>query len=178
MCKICETKPVYEFTNKRKVCKTCYMRWFEKKAFYIIKKFSMVKKGDILGYKKGKGFRDVVLEDVLGFYETKAPVRVVKGINKVDKIAVSLTIDQVAKEIINNLIKGNLKVLKMKPVEGKIICPLYLFLDKEVELYGNLKGLKFVKIKKKGLLEDLEKKHPEVKHAIVNSYLALTLPIK
>lgn len=180
MCKICETKPVHVFTNKRKVCKTCFIRWFQSKVLYTIKKFSMVKKGDVIGYKPGRGFREAVLEDVLRYYETRAPVEVVKLPNKkVNKRAISSTSDMIAKEIVSNLINGNLKNIKERPVEGQIIKPLYLFLDKEVLLYAKLRNLKFTKSKDSEdkldrFIDSMEKKHPEVKRAIVNGYLVIS----
>jgi hypothetical protein len=135
----------------------------------------MAKKGDVIGYKPGKTFRNVVLEEALRFYESRAPVRVVKGMGKgVNKVAIPITTDQVANDVINNVINAKLSKENL-PVKGKVIKPLYLFLDKEVLLYAKLKGLKFNKVKaKRGLLEDLEKKHPEVKQAIVSAYLKLS----
>ena len=177
MCKQCNTRPVYVFTNKRQVCKTCFIRWFQDKVLYTMRKFLMAKKDEVIGYKKGNSFRDVVLEDVLKYYETRAPVDVVKMPSKrVNKIAVSSATDQEAEKIIYSLINGDLKLLKVSPVEGKIIKPLYLFLDKEVMLYAKLRKLKFNSKKDKKtkfsiIINELEKKHPEVKRAIVNSYL-------
>lgn len=178
MCKKCNEKPVYIFTNKRQVCKTCFIRWFEKKVLYTIKKFSMVKKGDVIGYNPGKDFRDVVLEDALKYYESKAPVSVVKGAGKeFTKTAIPITTDVIANDVVSNIINSTL-TRKNLPVRGKVIKPLYLFLDKEVLLYAKLKGLKFVKSKEgkdkmQNFLNDMEKKHPEVKRAIVNAYLKL-----
>jgi len=94
-----------------------------------------------------------------------------------NKIAIPLTIDSTAYGIINELIEGKIKNLKeVTPVKGKVIKPLYLFLDKEVLLYAKLKKLKFKKIKKEEtkiskFIDDLEKKHPEVKRAVVNSLI-------
>jgi tRNA(Ile)-lysidine synthase TilS/MesJ len=179
MCKQCEINPVYEFTNKRKVCKNCFIVWFQKKVLYTIRKFSMINRGDVVSYKKDNNFRDIVLEDALKFYASKAPVEITKNNRKnVTKIAVSITSDILANEIINSLINGNLKSLREKPVEGKIIKPLFLFLDKEVLLYAKVKKLKFNKIsnkenKIKNFINELEEKHLELKHAIVNSYLEL-----
>lgn len=78
MCKNCEINPVYEFTNKRKVCKTCFIRWFDKKFFYTIRRFNMVCEKDILGYSNKTDFRNVVLENLLNIFITKAPVRITK----------------------------------------------------------------------------------------------------
>ena len=199
MCQLCKTKPVYEFTNQRKLCRTCYVRWFEKKVLYTNRKFKLIKKGDRVAYntqgctpkniqkniftkgKKARGFREIVLEHVLQMFVEKSMVELVEmpGKKKADKIAVASTTDLEAEKIIHTLIKGNVNDLKnVVPVNNKIIKPLYLFLDEEVLLYARLKRLKFVKrqIKKSKIskfIDELEKKHPEVKRAIVSSYLKL-----
>lgn len=181
MCKLCETKPVYEFTNRRKVCKSCFVRYFQKKFLTTIRKFSMIKKGDVVGYKKITGVRDVVLKDLLEMFSEKGMVEIVKlpSKKKIDKIAVSSTIDYESDKIVHILVSGNAKELKsVKPVDKKIIKPLYLFLDKEVMLYSKIKKLKFKGVKEKKyklsiFIDELEKKHPEIKRAILNSYLEL-----
>ena len=254
MCKQCEKKSVYEFTNQRKLCANCFVSWFRKKVLFSIRKFNMIDSGDVVGYVSGKDIigtqgrtpkniqkniftRGIVLEDVLKMFEGKWDVEIRKlhsqarvmkktnnkenmslissersaltksGAERVDKIAVSDTTDVIANEIIQGVFEGNVKGLKMKPVEGKIIRPLYLFLDKEVLLYAKLRGLKYsasvpltrpkqdklpasqidnVSNKKTNLvnscgdsratlergklvdfINDLEKKHPEIKQAIV-----------
>jgi len=180
MCKLCETNPVYEFTNKRKLCKRCFVKWFQKKVLYTIRKFGMINNGDIVGYKKSKNFKSVVLENVLKMLAEKGNVKVVKlPSRKINKIAVLSTIDLEAEEIIKEIIKGDLKKLdEIKSVVNKIIKPLYLFLDKEILLYAKLKGLKYKKEKLEKdkiskFIDETEKKHPEVKRAIVNSFLKL-----
>jgi hypothetical protein len=170
---------VYEFTNQRKLTKSEFLRWFQKKFLYTIRKFEMIKKGDILGYKKSTNFRDVVLDDLLKLYSTKAPVEVVKlPSKKAKKIVSSETASSESLEIIQELFKGKLKTKEHKPTIGKIIKPMYLFLDKEVLLYAKLKGLKHVKPKQdkdkiSKLIKDLETKHPEIEHGIINGYLSL-----
>ena len=194
MCKQCETNPVYEFTNKRKLCKNCFIKWFQKKFLYTIRKFKMISKGDVILFKNTGSFRDVVLNDLLKIYSERGIVKIVKDIissskksrterdNFPTKIAISSTTDSEADEIIHILIKGSVSKLKQSPVEnidGKIIIkPLYLFLDKEVLLYAKLKKLRFRNIKEKNnkinlFLDDLEKKHPEVKQSVISSYLEL-----
>lgn len=174
-------KYVYEFTNKRKVTKKEFLRWFEKKFLYTIRKFNMIKNGDIIGYKKTNDFRSIVLEDLLNMLITKAPIEIVKLSNKkANKIASFETSDLEADKIIQEIFKGDFSKTKELPVNRKIIKPLYLFLDKEVLLYAKLKGLKHNIPKNKvdkisKFIEDLEKKHPEIKHSIVNSYLELFL---
>lgn len=175
MCQQCETKPVYEFTNKRKLCRNCYVYWFEKKFLYTIRRFNMISKKDILGYENKKDFRNVTLIYLLKMLERKSPIRV--NARNFNKKAVANTTDIVSGKIIHNFIKKNFNI-KIKPIENKIIYPLYLFLDTEVLLYAKIKKLKFVSIKKTkskwfDFVESLEKKHPEIKRAIVNSYLEL-----
>ena len=172
-------KYVYEFTNQRKLTKSEFLRWFQKKFLYTIRKFEMVKKGDTLGYKKTNDFRGVVLSDLLKMYSEKAPVEVVKlPSKKTNKIVSPETATSESLKIIQDLFKGKLDNKKYFPIQGKTIKPLYLFLDKEVLLYAKLKGLKFSKPKEEKseifkLIKDLETKHPEIEHGIVNSYLSL-----
>ena len=202
MCKLCETNPVYEFTNKRKICKNCFVRYFQKKFLTTIRKFEMIRKGDIIGYNtqgcttkniqkniftKGRtNFRDVVLEDLLNMFGEKGFVEIVRyQMSDIrcqisdSKLAISSTIDSESDKIVHMFVEGNVKDLKkVAPVDKKIIKPLYLFLDEEVLLYAKIKKLKFKekKIKKDKLsmfVDDLEKKHPEIKRAILNTYLEL-----
>jgi len=182
MCKKCETNTVYEFTNKRKLCKTCFIKWFQKKFLYTLRKFHMIKKNEIVSYENKGDFRGVVLQELLEIFAEKGAIKLVKFSNKkkTDKIAVSETSDTISNNIIHNLIKGKINVKEDLPVYGKIIKPLYLFLDKEVLLYAKLKKLKFKEIKsneKKDeiseFINNLEDKHPEVKHSIIQSYSEL-----
>lgn len=177
MCKNCEKYPVYEFTNKRKLCKDCFIKYFQKKVLYTIRKFRLIKKDEVVSYNLKRDFRDVVLKDVLEMFACKAPIKLIKNSKKgADKLAVVSTVDSEAKEIMECVIEGDLKKLKVNPIEGKIIKPLYLFLDEEVLLYAKLKGLSFKAPAQKEnkisrFINELEKKHPEVKRAIVNGWL-------
>ena len=95
MCKQCELRPVYEFTNQRKLCKKCFIKYFQKKFLYVNRKFGMIRKGDVVGYDsgtqgctpknihkniftKGKDFRSVVLEDVLKMFAEKLMIELVE----------------------------------------------------------------------------------------------------
>jgi hypothetical protein len=176
MCKLCETKPVYEFTNQRRLCKNCFIRWFQKKSLYTIRKFELIQRGDVVGFQKKEEFRDVVLEEILKMFGEKTGVELVKlpSKKKLNKIAFSSSTDLEAERIINFLIKSKGKL--NYPKQGKNIFPLYLFLDKEILLYAKLKKLKFEKTKDEKdkisiFIDEMEKKHPEVKQAIVKSYL-------
>lgn len=180
MCKLCEIKPVYEFTNKRKLCKNCFINYFNKKVLYTLRKFSMVKKEDIIGYKKSNDFKGVVLEHMLKFVQEKAGFELAKLPNKnAGKIAVDSSLDSESDDIIKTLVKGNVSELKKHlPIQRNIIKPLYLFLDEEVLLYAKINNMKFKQEKRKEdkiqkFEDELEKKHPEVKRAIVNGILEL-----
>mgnify|MGYP001583024410 CR=1 FL=1 len=175
MCKLCEIKPVYEFNNKRKICKTCFINWFQKKFLYTLRVFNMIKSGDIIQYKKGSNFREIALEDVLKIRAERGDVKLVIK-NKGKRFAMPSTSDTETHKVINELFNNKLK--ENKPVNGKIIMPLYLFLDREVLLYAKLRGLKFKekKEKKEGLVNfvnDLEMKHPELKQAVVSGMLKM-----
>lgn len=174
-------KYVYEFTNKRKLTKKEFIHWFQKKFLYTIRKFKMIEKEDVVAYENKGDFRSVVLESLLNLYAEKGIIDVIKlsKSRKFNKKAVSNTADIEADKLIQHIVKGKLDSLnKFAPVNKKVIKPLFLFLDKEVELYAKLIGLKYKKTKPKTdklgkFVNDLEKKHPEIKHSIVKSYLEL-----
>ena len=46
MCKNCELKPVYILQNDRKLCKACFIRYFERKVRRTIRKYKLVEKKD------------------------------------------------------------------------------------------------------------------------------------
>jgi len=134
----------------------------------------MLKMGEVVAIKKDDGFRGVVLEYLLKNFS----VRIGFQFGKKGKVAISETTDSSADKIVHSVIKGDLTKIKESAVEGKIIKPLYLFLDKEVKLYADLKGLKYKINKSKkdkisSFIDELELKHPEVKQAIIGSYFEL-----
>ena len=179
MCKLCNEKPIYEFTNKRKLCKKCFINYFHKKLLYTIRKFKMIKREDIVGYRKNNNFKGVVLEQMLKFISDKADIKLVNSQKRADKIAVDSSLDSESEEIAKTLIKGNIsEPKKFLPVYKNMIKPLYLFLDEEILLYAKLRNLRFVKKKNneskiEDFMNNFEKKHPEVKRAVVNSLLEL-----
>jgi hypothetical protein len=180
MCKQCDISPVYEFTNKRKLCKNCFIEYFQKKALYTVRKFRMISNGDRISYKMGNDFRTVVLKDILALMKERTDIEIGKSPSgKNTKLAIPSTLDMEADEITSTLIKKKFKELnKISPTDKKIIKPLYLFLDEEVLLYAKLRNLKFKKTAEKKdkisvFIDSLEKKHPEIKRAIVNSYLKI-----
>jgi tRNA(Ile)-lysidine synthase TilS/MesJ len=142
----------------------------------------MISKGDIIGIEDKNDFRTEVLKELLNLFSRKQDIKVTNKNSK--KTAIPSTIDIEAENIIRDITEGKISRLKKSlPVEKikkkTIIKPLYSFLDAEVMLYAKFKKLKFKKTEMKknkisGLINDLEKKHPEVKRAVVNSYLKLS----
>ena len=163
MCQQCSKKPVYEFTNKRKLGSRCFVNYFQKKVLYTIRKFGMIRNGDVIGYFSGGGFRYAVLESVLKMFAEKANVKLVNSSNiktkvtlkqiarrfRLNKLALPFTIDITSENILDEIINGDFEDTKwVMPVEelgkkSKIIKPLYLFSDEEVLLYAKLRVLCF-----------------------------------
>jgi tRNA(Ile)-lysidine synthase TilS/MesJ len=160
------------------------MQYFQKKFFYTIRKFNLIKPKDKISYESAKDFRDAVLEDLFKTFSGKLMIEFAKySKKKTGKMAVASTIDLESDKIIHTIINDKIsRIKKSAPIEKKnnqlIIKPLYLFLDKEVMLYAQLRRLKFKKEENKKdkiseFVEEMEKKHPEIKRAVVNSYLEL-----
>lgn len=176
MCQLCNIKPVYEFTNKRKLCKTCYSRWFQKKFLYVVRKYSMIKMEDKLFFQKSKFVRDVVLEYLLKMY---SDINFLKTKTSNCKVVLSDSADVFSKKQINSLALTNSpKIEENLPVYKNTIRPLIFFLDKEIVLFAKLKSLNFNLTKEAfgefdSVIDSLEEKHPEIKHAILNSFLEI-----
>ncbi len=181
MCQQCQTNPVYIFTNKRQLCKRCFINWFEKKFLYTIRKFKLIQQNDIITYQKSTKLKNVVLEKLLQMFSEKSRIQLLKFSTKkkYSKIAITTSTDDEAQEILKILMNSNAKKLEtFGPIYKKTIKPFYIFLDCEILLYAKIKKLKFktpkikpTKISK--FINDLEKKHPEIKRAIINGYLEL-----
>ena len=140
----------------------------------------MIKPNDLIGYREGKDFKSVVLEEMLKFISEKYSFNITKLPNtKTNKIAITSSLDSESEQILKILINKKSSELKScLPVVGKEIKPLYLFLDNEILLFAKLKNLKFKEIKKnkdkiESFADEFEKNHPEVKRAVVNSVLKL-----
>jgi len=92
-------------------------------------------------------------------------------------IATSESSDEIAAIIIEEQMKDKIDMKKAMPVLGKNIRPLYLLTDREIELFIKLKGMPLIEKKEYPesirIINQLEKKHPEIKHAIVNSFIQI-----
>lgn len=136
----------------------------------------MIEKEDVLLHKSSGNFRDAVLSDLLKDFESRSTCKIVSS-GKYNKEIISNTLDIETRNVVNSLFEGK-GIGESSPVIGNKIKPLYLFLDKEVMIYSKLRNLKFNQEKVnlnefEELIESLEKKHPEIKQAIMNSYLEL-----
>jgi len=176
MCKICQLHPVYEFTNKRKLCSTCFLRWFQKKFLYTIRKYNMIKTKDRAYFTKGNAINTIVLDDLLKILIKNSLITITKNKRTADKIILPDDVDSTSYNLIRTIIKGNISKIDIKPNKGKEIKPLYSFLNKEIELYAKIKKLKYKHKKEQKdkifmFIDELELKHPEIKQAIVNGYL-------
>ena len=56
VCKNCETKPVIKLISNKTLCKSCFVKYFEKKVFKTIAKYKLVNRGDkiLVGVSGGK----------------------------------------------------------------------------------------------------------------------------
>ena len=119
MCKTCNTNPVYEFTNKRKLCRWCFINYFQRKTLYIIRKFGMIKPRQTIAYRNKNDFRTKALEDILKMFCGKSTSWVVKFSKnkKFDRLAVSNTLDMESEEVISKIIKGDVGKLKFSRIE-------------------------------------------------------------
>ena len=182
MCKLCEKEPVYEFTNKRKLCKNCFILWFEKKFLYTVRKFKLFSLGERVSFEDNGDFSSVVLKNCLSILKRGSRISLLKpNLNKgFDKFALNSTLDDESYEFIFSLLNNKFSSKSLLPKNGKIVRPLYLFLDKEVKLYADLKKLKYSPKKRKEndwtrFIDDMERLHPEIKQATMKSYLKLAL---
>ncbi|MCR4285227.1 MAG: hypothetical protein NUV97_04275 [archaeon] len=121
-------KYVWEFTNQRKLNKSEFLDYFERKVFRTIRKYDMLPKDKAIILKKSEDLNTTVLKKVL---EKKFTVKF-----GVKPVFFSDNLSFVAEEIFKKILMG--KFEGPKP-ENR---PLYFLSDKEVELYAELVGLK------------------------------------
>ena len=121
-------KTVWTFTNKKKLDKSQFIDYVERKVFRTIRKYSMLPKDKIIKIKKSSDLNTIILKEIL---ETKFKVKISTKSN-----LSSDNLSQVAEDIFKNVIKGR---YKGSSPDNK---PLYFLSDKEVELYAKLKNIK------------------------------------
>jgi hypothetical protein len=177
MCKKCETNPVYEFTNKRKLCDRCYLQWFRKRFLYTFRKFEVNSRDTYFYIKPRNELNTIVIKDLFEYFKEKLKYSFTQKKSYV-KILPN-TLDDTSFNLINEIFLGEIKNWKKeKAFEKDFFKPLYLFLEKEVLIYARIRKLKYKKEEKVKsnifhLIQNLEKNHPEIKHSIVNSFLSI-----
>jgi hypothetical protein len=159
-CKFCKTKPVWTFTNKQQLCKSCFARYFEHKVKSTIRKYEM----PIQTTKKDSLNSKILSKILLGLRERKGKIS--------DENLNSLSVS-----ILHEVIYGDSKNLKKYLPKNQ---PLYFLSDKEIELYAKIKGINGKTVKEKGerekinkFIQKIEEKNPDIRHNIVDSVIRL-----
>ncbi len=164
-CTNCNKKPIWEFTNKTKLCKNCFTDYFERKIFRTIRKYRLLPKSRIIKIKKSADINTKVLVNVL---QKKFKIEFSKNPDISPK-----NLSESAEDIFLNLLKGR---FKSKTFDKKS-QPLLFLSDKEIEVYAkinNIKGKSRTKNKKAALLfEKFTLKNPDLEHNILNAFSQL-----
>jgi tRNA(Ile)-lysidine synthase TilS/MesJ len=189
MCKNCNKNPVYELTNKRKFCNLCFSKYLRHKIFSTITKYHMLSNLDSL-YIKKSGHKSELIETILRKITDKRGISIKKVRGK-GTMAIPVSLDDEAFFIINELLKKSPSYKSMGPVikqKGSILIkPLYLCSDKEIDLYCRINKIRLSKKEQEkdptkqsmiDFINHMEKRHPEIKNAIVNSYLEIKTVLK
>ncbi len=202
MCKNCQKNPIYELQNKQKLCRRCFIRYFEKKVLHTIKKFSPIKKEDkiaVLTSNKNTNKNSPVLLSILKKLREQRQQEKPKSIASLNqtktkaftKIATPENLNNTAQKILITLTKkiNKTSLKKLSPniklsKKTEQIKPFYFLTEKEINLYSKIRKIK-TKNKEKNkkniiskFLKKTESKHPEINHAIVNSFLEILPLIK
>lgn len=167
-------KTIYVLQNGKKLDQRKFIDYFEKKVLYTIRKYKLL---DGIKNNYNSNARDVKVQD---FFVLK----------KIDNVFISQeSVDEIAIQVLKTFMKkGDIKrnLNKLGPAviinNQKIIRPFYLMKKEEMKIYACIKKIKLdIKNKKENpatrkiemWLSDLEKKHLEIKNAVVNSLLKI-----
>lgn len=137
-------KPVWEFTNQKKLNKKDFINYFDKKVFKTIRKSEMLPKNKIFTIKTSNDINTNILKRIL---ETKFQV---KYSNKPNTSSENSS--DAAEQIFQNILQGKFTGPKAK---DKISRPLYFHSDKEIEVYVKLTNTKGTKPKRDKKIQDL-----------------------
>ena len=151
-------KPVWQFTNQRKLTKQEFIRYFEKKVKSTIRKYGMP-----INLIKSNNLKAKVINNIV----KELPIK--KGKLTSDNL------NDVSVGILYIMIYGNEKELeKLKPKNQ----PLYFLSNKEILLYAKLVGINGELVEKKGKMKGidafiikLEEKNQDIRLNIVNGLL-------
>ena len=153
------TNPVWQFTNQKKLTKSEFIDYFERKVFRTIRKYDMLSKDRIIKLPKQDDLNTQVLQNIL---KKKFKVELSTQPN-----IFSQNLSQAAEDAFQNILQG--KFTGPKPDKN----PLYHLSDREVELYAKLTGVsgKNRKVDKKiqSLFSRFLKKNQDLEINIVNA---------
>jgi hypothetical protein len=174
---------IYTLQNSKKLNEVQFLRYFESKVLYTIRKYNLLDK---------KERQEIKIEEL--FKKNKVGSLTI-SLDCLDDIALNVLMIFMAKKNVNTELK------KFLPKYKNIVRPFYLVSKKEMEIYAKLKKIKQEICVKKGLnnkrtsknknydmtdisnisknsllslwLDEFEQEHPEVKNAIVSSLLKI-----
>ena len=135
---------VWEFTNQRKLNKSEFIDYFERKVFRTIRKYDILPKDKIIKLKESNYLNYKVLKNIIS---KKFEVKKSNKPNILDD-----NLSEVAEIIFNNILEGDFS----GPTPNK--RPLYFLSDREVELYANLMNIAGEKRKQNKRIQNLFKK--------------------
>lgn len=162
-CNNCKKNPVWSFTNKIQLCKSCFNDYFERKVF------STIRKKSLFGPKKEfKVNKDNSINSNVLFHVLKKKFDV-KFSNKPNISSEDLS--QLAEKIFLNILKGD---FNSKFEDNSPLCFLS---SKEIKLYSKIKKIKGIENKEDKKIQDLfnrfNKKNPDLDHNILNAFYQL-----
>ncbi|HDD70611.1 MAG TPA: hypothetical protein ENF94_00460 [Candidatus Woesearchaeota archaeon] len=157
-----------EALKGQKYCKRCFLRIFEKRVRKELQRYRWFKKGDkVLILDDSTSKTDILKEVFLPLVEAiRIPVKIGKRRRKGYRIVTPENADDECHAFLAAITKN--KEWKKK----EEIKPLRQITDEEIQLYIKIKGFNPYKRKKDELYEfidDMEKKYPETKFALLKS---------
>jgi hypothetical protein len=157
-----EKQFVWEFTNKKKLTKSEFLRYVDRKVFKNIRKYGMLSEVDSLTVEDNDLLSTLVLKHIL---EKKFSVS-----HSSNPVFLSDNLSFCAEVVMNNILRGDFS--GPLPSDGKF-RPLYFLSDAEIELYARLVGISGSLRERDSRVQDLfEKfirKNPNLEINIVNA---------
>jgi hypothetical protein len=149
--------------NGKKLNKNQFISYFEKKVFYTIRKYNLFQNEK----KNIPDIKDLLIKNKIGSISVSH--------ESLDDISIQVLKLFMGKRDIKKKIKA---LLPLTHKDKKVIVrPFYFMTKNEIKIYAKLKNIKLEKDKKGTIisswLDEFEKKHLEVKNAIVNSLLKI-----
>lgn len=110
-CKICQTKPVFQLINSNvRLCKSCFIRYFEHKVLKTIRQFNLIEKNDVLGIACSGGKDSTSILYIINKYFSK----------RKDLKIIAIAIDEGIKGYRNSTLKDLKKFCKTNKIQLKI----------------------------------------------------------